>query len=169
ITTCVLFFIAFLLYLLVALSLPIIKSIYLFSIHFNEEDGDVESAVATELRFGVWGLCAILDIIGHQSLIDTVIEWLTVLFVLHPVCAILAFAVMFTSLFLESHGMCILSLVISVLTIILGCLVFAADIALVVVGRIRISALEAFSYTVGWGPAVWIILVAVICLWAGMV
>ncbi|KZT05355.1 uncharacterized protein LAESUDRAFT_737504 [Laetiporus sulphureus 93-53] len=191
ITTCVLYFISFLLYLLVALSLPIIKSIFLFEIKFGVEDGDVATAVATDLRFGVWGVCAlsvipgfevcygptlgytipesILTLTGYPSLVEDVVEALTVLLVLHPVCAGLSFLCMFTSLFLESHAMTIISLIISILTIILGCVVFAADLALVIVGRIRISALTDFSYYVNWGPGVWMILAAVICLFAGMV
>ncbi|CCL99227.1 uncharacterized protein FIBRA_01242 [Fibroporia radiculosa] len=191
ITTCVLLFISFLLYLLVALSTPIIKSIFLFEIKFNEEDGDVASGVATNLQFGVWGLCAysvlpgfeycygprlgytipesILSLTGYPDLVDDVVEVLTILLVLHPVCAGLSFVGMFTSLFLESHAMCIISLIITILTIILGCLVFAADLALVIIGRIKISALSDFSYYVNWGPAVWMILAAVVCLWVGMI
>ncbi|OSX61580.1 hypothetical protein POSPLADRAFT_1040120 [Postia placenta MAD-698-R-SB12] len=191
IAACVLLFIAFLLYFLVALSLPIIKSIYLFSIDFTQEDGTAPSATATNIHFGVWGVCAysvlpgfeycygptlgytipqeILDIVGYQSLIEAVIEGLTVLLVLHPVCAALALVSAFTSLFLESHAAAIISLIIAVLTIILGCLVFAADLALVIVGRIKVPALTAFMYKVNWGPGVWMILAAVICLWSGMV
>jgi len=191
IATCVFFFIAFLLYLLVALSTPIIKSIYLFSLTFTAEDGDVPSAVATNIQFGVWGVCAysvlpgfevcygptlgytipevILNLTGYPSLVEGVVEGLTVLLVLHPVCAALAFVTMFTSLFLESHAASVISLIVSIITIILGCLVFAADLALVIIGRIKIPALTAFEYAVNWGPAVWMILAAVICLWTGMV
>lgn len=65
--------------------------------------------------------------------------------------------------------MSITSLVISVITIILGCLVFAADLALVIVGRTKVGPLTNFTYYVNWGPGVWMILTAVILLWVGMV
>lgn len=187
--TCVLLFISFLLFLLVGLSLPITKSIYLFSIKFDTTQPPTPTA--TDLRFGVWGVCAlsvipgyeecsspalgytipqaILDYTGYASLIDAVVEGLTVILVLHPICAGLAFVCMFTSLFLESHAMCITSLVISVLTVILACAVFAADIALVLVARVRVPQLTAFSYYVNWGPAVWMILTGLILLWVGMI
>lgn len=48
---------AFLLVLPVALSLPIIKPVYLLSVKSTLTD-QVPTNVATELRFGVWGLCA---------------------------------------------------------------------------------------------------------------
>lgn len=47
---------AFLLFLLVALSLPILKSIYLLEI--RSKTSQIETTVATRLRFGVWGFCA---------------------------------------------------------------------------------------------------------------
>ncbi|KAI0941677.1 hypothetical protein AcW1_003499 [Taiwanofungus camphoratus] len=191
IATCVVMFISFLLYLLVGLSLPIIKSIYLFSIKLKAVAGQPPTAAATDLRFGVWGVCAysvipgfqycygptlgytipqdILSLTGYPQLVNAVVKALTVLLVLHPVCAALAFVCMFTSLFLESHCMSITSLVISVITIILGCLVFAADLALVIVGRTKVGPLTNFTYYVNWGPGVWMILTAVILLWVGMV
>jgi hypothetical protein len=49
---------AFLLFLLVALSLPIIKSIYVLEISGKTSPTEIESDVATRLRFGVWGFCA---------------------------------------------------------------------------------------------------------------
>ncbi|KAL6305245.1 hypothetical protein BKA93DRAFT_731639 [Sparassis latifolia] len=191
IATCVLFFISFLLFFLVALSLPIIKTIYLFSLKLDTAPGVPASSVATDLMFGVWGLCAssvlegfevcygpklgytvpteILNLTGYPSLVEGVIEGLTVLLVLHPVCAGLAFVVMFTSLFLESHALCITSLVVSIFTIVLATAVFAADLALVLIARIKIPALTQYSYYVNWGPAVWMVLAALVVLWIGMI
>ncbi|KAH9944793.1 hypothetical protein B0H21DRAFT_779412 [Amylocystis lapponica] len=189
VATCTLLFISFLLFLLVGLSLPITKSIYILSVQLNTTQP--VSPTATELRFGVWGVCAlsvlpgyevcsppalgytipqqILDYTGETSLIDGIVEGLTVLLVLHPVCAALAFVCMLTSLFLESHAAVVTSLVLSVLTVILACAVFAADVALVLVARIRIPQLSAFAYNVDFGPAVWMVLAALILLWTGMV
>jgi hypothetical protein len=56
IVTCFFLFGAFLLFLLVALSLPIIKPIYVLEISANI--AEIETSVATQLRFGVWGFCA---------------------------------------------------------------------------------------------------------------
>ncbi|TFY61721.1 hypothetical protein EVJ58_g4332 [Rhodofomes roseus] len=188
---CFLFFSAFFLYLLVALGTPIIKEIFIFRIKFTQEDGTVPSTTATDLRFGVWGVCAyselpgfvecygptlgytipdsILNITGYPALVEDVDKVLTGILVLHPITAGLAFAVMFTSLFLESHAMCIISLVLSIITILAGSLVFAIDLALGIIGRIKISALSNYAYAVSWGPGVWMILAAVICLFAGMI
>ncbi|EPS93150.1 hypothetical protein FOMPIDRAFT_1026623 [Fomitopsis schrenkii] len=188
---CFLFFSAFLLYLLVALSTPVIKDIFLFRIEFTQEGGNAPSPTATDLRFGVWGLCAysslpgfvecygprlgydipqsILDIVGYQDIIDGVDEALTAILVLHPITAGLAFATIFTALFLESHAMCIISLVLSIITIIVGALVFAIDIGLGVIGHIKIAALDNYQYSVSWGPAVWMVLAGLVCLLVGMI
>jgi hypothetical protein len=53
--TAFILFAAFILLLLVALSLPIIKSIYLLELAANDIDG--LSVVGTSVRFGVWGFC----------------------------------------------------------------------------------------------------------------
>lgn len=53
----VLLFVAFLLSLLVSVSLPIVKPVYLLRVSSNTSDL-VPSPIATELRFGVWGFCA---------------------------------------------------------------------------------------------------------------
>ena len=51
-------FIAFVLMLLVALSLPIIKPVFLLSVVATTVSELPETNLATELRFGVWGFCA---------------------------------------------------------------------------------------------------------------
>lgn len=50
-------FVAFLLFLLVGLSLTIIKPVFLLAIRSTVEQQQTLS-IATELRFGVWGVCA---------------------------------------------------------------------------------------------------------------
>jgi hypothetical protein len=47
---------AFVLLLLVGLSLTIIKAIYLLALKAN--GNRIATSLATELRFGVWGVCA---------------------------------------------------------------------------------------------------------------
>lgn len=50
-------FLAFLLLLLVSLSLPRIKSIYLFELKVNASVGILKTGVSDTVRFGVWGYC----------------------------------------------------------------------------------------------------------------
>jgi hypothetical protein len=56
-TSCGVHFVAFLLFLLVGLSLTIIKPIFLLSIRSTAIEQQLTS-IATELKFGVWGVCA---------------------------------------------------------------------------------------------------------------
>lgn len=48
---------AFILFLLVALSLPIIKPIYLLQLDGIITNNQPETSIGTQVRFGVWGLC----------------------------------------------------------------------------------------------------------------
>lgn len=52
-----LLFAAFVLYLLVALSLPIIKGIYLLELKATVAPNQPNTSIGSELRFGVWGVC----------------------------------------------------------------------------------------------------------------
>jgi len=47
----------FLLFLFAALSVPIIKSIYILGVNAHVQPGQPVTSVATRLRFGVWGVC----------------------------------------------------------------------------------------------------------------
>lgn len=64
-----LLFTAFLLFLLVSLSLPIIKPIYLFSVRSTTRTANL--SLAQELRFGVWGACAVRSVRSSHHLILT--------------------------------------------------------------------------------------------------
>ena len=188
--TCAVLFVAFALFFLVGISLPIIKSIYIFHIDFATDASQPVTSVATDLRFGVWGLCAysdlgqsecfgpmlgytipdeILTLTGYPQLVEALEEGLLVILVLHLVAGALAFLGVFTSLFLESHGMAIASLVTSVFTVLVGAVVFAIDLTLILVGKQRISGLTDFNYQVDFGPGVWMVLIAVALSFLGMV
>lgn len=52
-----LLFTAFLLLLLVSLSVPITKTIYLFELFANVNSGALKSGVHGYVKFGVWGYC----------------------------------------------------------------------------------------------------------------
>lgn len=53
-----LLFIAFIIALLIALSLPIIKTVYLLRVDAIVNPNQPRTNIATVLKFGVWGVCA---------------------------------------------------------------------------------------------------------------
>ncbi|KAI0822232.1 hypothetical protein BC628DRAFT_1293096, partial [Trametes gibbosa] len=191
--TCAVLLASFVLFLLVGLSLPIIKSIYLFTIKFATNPSQPVTSVATQLRLGVWGICAqsaldpagggecfgpmlgytippeILTLTGFPALVQDVGKGVTVLLVLHLVAAGLAFVGVFTSLFLESHAMCIVSLITTILNLLVGLVVFGVDLALIIVGKDRIGPLTEFNYVANWGPALWMVLAGVVLSFVGMI
>ena len=66
--TPVLLFVAFLLLLLVSLSVPITKTIYLFELLANVSSGILKSGVTGNVKFGVWGYCfSGVDVSGMSS------------------------------------------------------------------------------------------------------
>ncbi|KAI0653966.1 hypothetical protein C8Q70DRAFT_1031233 [Cubamyces menziesii] len=191
--TCAVLLASFILFLLLGLSLPIIKSIYLFTIQFATNPNLPATSIATRLRLGVWGICAystfdspddmecfgpmlgytipeqILELTGYPALVQDVGKGVTVLLVLHLVAAGLAFVGVFTSLFLESHTMCIISLLSTIFTLIVGLVVFGVDLALILVGKDRIGPLTEFNYVANWGPALWMVLTGVVLSFVGMI
>ncbi|TFK88447.1 hypothetical protein K466DRAFT_645444 [Polyporus arcularius HHB13444] len=188
-TTSAFLFASFVLFLLVGLSLPLIKGIYLFELEFATNADQPVTSIATNLRFGVWGVCAtsnlntsecftmlgytipedILNLTGYPALVDDVADGVTVVLVLHLVAAGLAFVGVFSSLFLESNAMCILSLVTSVFTVLLGLVVFGIDLAVILIGKAKVGPATDFNYTANWGPALWLVLAAVVLSFLGMI
>ncbi|KAJ7250913.1 hypothetical protein B0H12DRAFT_659724 [Mycena haematopus] len=187
-----LLFTAFLLSLLVGLSLPIIKPIYLLKVTSTRQ-GQPQTSVATELRFGVWGVCAdsVLDsgdcfgpMLGYTvpediisltgvspSIVNAVLTGLLIVLVLHPVAAGLSLATLASSLFLASHKLSILSLVFAIITALISSVVFAIDIAIVVIAKQQVPTLAAdgLQFAIGWGNAPWMGLVAVILTWLSVI
>jgi len=128
--TPLLIFIAFLLLLLVSLSVPVIKSIYLFKLSVNASSSLFNSSAAGSARFGVWGYCiSSLDVsvigIDHDTaaqcskaklgytfdsavssalhvsgLENAISHTLTAVLVLHPIACGLTFLALLTSLFI---------------------------------------------------------------------
>jgi len=73
--TPVLLFIAFLLLLLVSLSVPITKTIYLFQLVANVSSGILQSGASGSVKFGVWGYCfSGVDVSVFGSQHDTAAE-----------------------------------------------------------------------------------------------
>ncbi|KAI0050823.1 hypothetical protein FA95DRAFT_1555321 [Auriscalpium vulgare] len=192
---------AFILYLLAALSLPIIKGIYLLQLNAVPSQVEPLTSIGTELRFGVWGFCVTSalnppklfsnsgDCVGPQLGYDidptilaqltdettganVILKGLTVLLVLHPVAAalaLLAFIPVFLSCCYFHTAPWVLSLIAAVATSIIGSVVLAADLALVIVARDKLKDVTLAHLTVGWGNAVWMIVVAVALSWLSVV
>ncbi|KAJ7505362.1 hypothetical protein B0H11DRAFT_1978301 [Mycena galericulata] len=163
-----LLFSAFLLSLLVGLSLPIIKTIYLLSFYsptFFTNDGQC---------FGpMLGYTVPEDIISltgiSPSIVDDVLQGLLVILVLHPVAAALSFVTLISSLFLASHKLSILALVLSIITALVSSVVFAIDLALVIVAKSKVTQIEGLDFAIQWGNAPWMGLVAVILTWLAVI
>jgi len=189
-------FAAFLLFLLVALSLPIIKSIYVLEISGKTSPTQIESSVATRLRFGVWGFCAssalsdsptecvgpqlgytidpqtIAVITNEPDLANIILKGLTILLVLHPIAAGLALLTLLpvTASCLVYHKLpWIISLVLSVPTAIVSTIVFAADLALIAVARNKIKDYKALNISIDYGNGVWMVLVSMVYTWIALV
>jgi len=195
-----LLFTSFLLSLLIALSLPIVKQIYLLRVTSTVQ-GQPATSLATELRFGVWGVCAnsvlneptffsdegqcfgpklgytvpevLIGLSGvSPSIIDAVQQALLFVLVLHPVVAGLSLATLACSLFLASHPLSILALVLAIITALVSSVVFAVDIALVVLAKqqlVPVLTADELQLEIGWGNAPWMGLTAVILTWLAVI
>lgn len=187
----------FLFFLLVALSVPIIKTIYLLELTSQPQAGQPATSVATRLRFGVWGLCAhsqyggsgwtdpngfcygpsvgykipdtVLEVTGYKQLAQAVLQGVTALLLLHAIVAGLSFIGAVTSLFLESRGMHIVSLIVTIINTFLCSIVFAADLAVNIIAKDRVPALTGANLAVQWGNGVWLVLIGVILSWTGVI
>jgi len=189
-------FIAFLLFLFVALSSPIIKSIYVLQISADTSSAQPETSLGTRLRFGVWGFCAtsalsgskgecigprlgytidpriIAVVTNERDLANVILKALTILLVLHPIAAGLAFLTLLpvtASCFVYHKLPWIISLVMSVPTAIVSTIVFAVDLALIIVARNKIKGLPAIHVSIDFGNAVWMVLVSTLFTWIAMV
>jgi len=193
-----LLFASFLLFLLVALSLPIIKGIYLLTLKAAVNPDQPTTSIGTELRFGVWGVCvnSALNVptllhdtgecIGPQlgysipteylkllnlstSLVAILLKGLEILLVLHPISAGLSLLTFIQALFLGHHGVSICALIMALLTALVSSVTLAADIALVVVAKSKVKDLTIAQFEVGFGNAVWMVLVAVALTWVTVI
>jgi len=198
ISTFLLLFIAFLIFLLVALSTPIIKTVYLLKITASTNPNQPATSIATVLEIGVWGLCAIsaLDRAGasgfcigpelgynippdaiavaskagvSSSTVTILLHALVVLLVLHPIAAGLSFITFINSIFLGHHAVSIIALIFAVITALVSTVVFAIDLALVIVARSNVKNITVGHFEVTWGNAVWMVLAATILTWVGVI
>ncbi|KIJ96696.1 hypothetical protein K443DRAFT_682101 [Laccaria amethystina LaAM-08-1] len=195
--SCGLLFVACLLFLLVGLSLPIIKTIFILELKSTSKPQPVTS-VATELRFGVWGVCATgalnpptplenkgecigphlgyevpasfaADVGVSQSVVTIVQKALLVILVLHPIASGLSLVALISSLYLESHAFSIFTLFLTIVLALLATVVLMIDIAIVVIAKNAMASLSQFHFNVKFGNAVWMALVAVIFIWTAVI
>jgi hypothetical protein len=89
--------------------------------------------------------------------------------ILHLVAAGTSFFTLLSSLFLASHAMSIVALVMSVLSALLGTLMFAIDLALVVIVKDKLPDLTNQGFAVAFGNAVWLALAAMVMTWVAVV
>jgi hypothetical protein len=104
-----------------------------------------------------------------SALIDALLTALLVILVLHPIAAGLAFIAMFFSLFLASHAITIVALIFTLISAMLTTLVWAVDLALVVTLKDNLDTLSGFDLEVDFGNAVWLVLVALLCIWTALI
>lgn len=125
-----LIFVAFLLLLLVSLSIPIIKTISVLNIAANIQSGIGNAGISGGVKFGLWGYCVsditasafgfdqsragycsksklgydidsqVLDTLGLDNLDDIISHGLTFVLVLHPIACGLAFLALLFALML---------------------------------------------------------------------
>jgi len=189
--TFLILFVAFLIFLLVGLSLPIIKTVYILKFSASPNKNQPQTDIASTLEFGVWGVCAISEFdhsrecfgpkLGYtvpqdvinlaplagisSTLVDILLHALVLLLVLHPVAAGLSFITFINSLFLGSHAVSIIALFLSVVTALVSTIVFAVDLALVLVAKSKVKDITVGDFEVDWGNAVWMVLAATLLTW----
>ncbi|KAL1719720.1 SUR7/PalI family-domain-containing protein [Schizophyllum commune] len=191
--------VAFILQLLVSLSTPIIKSVYLVRVESTQEQ-EVVTSIATGLRFGVWGVCANSELdeeqwytntgygkcfgptLGYEvptplsdalgisaSLTEIVLQGLLVVLVLHPITCAFTFLALIPALFLASHALSVVALVLSVVGALVGTTSFAFDVAIAANVKFQLDDLTEVNAAAYYGSAVWMVLVSIILTWAAVV
>jgi hypothetical protein len=94
---------------------------------------------------------------------------LVVLLVLHPIAAGLSLITFVNSLFLGHHAVSIVALIWSLITALVSTIVFAVDLALVIVARNNVKVIKVANFEVTWGNGVWMVLTATIFTWVGVI
>ncbi|PVF97017.1 hypothetical protein CPB86DRAFT_735665 [Serendipita vermifera] len=158
---------AFLLQTCTSLSLPIVKSIYLFSIHIQTSAAVVNEG---EIRIGLWGFCflteftedvltegtcspirvgytipeAVISQIGLSPyLYDLFSNVLSAFLIVHPVVATLTLITIVTSLFPFIRATRVLCLILNIISAILSTIVAGIDLSIIIIARNKLAALES--------------------------
>ncbi|KAJ3994066.1 pali-domain-containing protein, partial [Lentinula boryana] len=190
-----LLFIAFLLLLLVTLSVPIIKTIYLFTL--TASVSSLLESASSSVKFGVWGYCISGVNVGSvppthlgytvdstvasalnldsNELVHVVSETTTAALVLHPIACGLTFLTLLVSLFMLRRGSngtvrlpSLITLGVGILATLLTTIIFLIDVIVVAVIRNGVKDDTNGVVTLNWGNAVWMALGATLALWLAM-
>ncbi|KAH9965357.1 actin cortical patch SUR7/pH-response regulator pali [Russula dissimulans] len=193
---------ASILLMFIALSLPIIKSIYLLRLDGHPASSLPATSIGTEIRVGVWGFCIssalnkptaftnngecigpqlgytidptiLAAVTNEPDLANFILKALTILLILHPIAAVLAFLAalpVIASCCVFHLAPWVISLVLSVATAIVSTIVFVADLALVIVAKNKIKHVHgANNLTISFGNGVWVVLVSMLFTWIALV
>jgi hypothetical protein len=98
-----------------------------------------------------------------------VLKTLFVILVLHPIAAGLSLLTLLSSLFLASHKLSIMALVFSIITALVSSVVFAIDIALLVVAKNQVKDIPDYKFAIAFGNAPWMGLAATILTWLAVI
>ena len=112
----------------------------------------------------------ITNLVGvSPSLVNAIEKVLSVVLILHPVACGLSFIGFILAIFLGPHRIAIGTLIVSIVTGLSTALVFAIDLALVLVARKEITDVTAFHFRIDFGAGVWMMLVSLIATWTAVV
>jgi hypothetical protein len=174
----VILFCAFILSLLVAVSLPALPALDIVRCHFATDAFTTDGSMK-EIRFGVWAYCY-YDQTGHRTCIDqghgyavnltttdsksvTIGPGATRGLAVHPVAAGVTFIALLFSL--SSHvTLALFASLLSFIAALLTLIAFAIDIALYIIVHDRVQRLQDGQTRSVAAPGVWITLVSLILL-----
>lgn len=121
------------------------------------------------LGYNVSSFVDLSDAGVSPDIVNVVEGALLVVLVLHPVVAGLSFFAVIFSLFLTSHAFSIFTLILTIITALVGSLSLAVDLALVLVAQSRLPTLGTFNIAIDFGNGIWMVLTAVILTWIAIV
>jgi hypothetical protein len=109
---------------------------------------------------------------NEPALANLILKTITVLLILHPIAAGLAFLTLLpvvASCCVYHPAPWIISLVLSIMSGLVSSIVFAADLALVIVARRQLKRDSAVNITISFGNGVWMVLVGMVFTWIAMI
>jgi hypothetical protein len=89
--------------------------------------------------------------------------------VFHPIAAGLSLATLVCSLFLASHKLSILALILAIITALVSTAVFAVDLAVVIIAKSQVAQITTVQFAIQWGNAPWMGLTAAILTWLAVI
>ena len=110
------------------------------------------------------------DALGiSASLTEIVLQGLLVVLVLHPITCAFTLLALIPALFLASHALSVVALVLSVVGALVGTTSFAFDVAIAANVKFQLDDLTEVNAAAYYGSAVWMVLVSIILTWAAVV